>query len=64
MIETNLLRPQHIAEMRLYGIVGHLMGLRSRLRDADEKRRLDFQKRYIPNSSRRTPCSTAPRSFR
>ena len=48
MIETNLLRPQHIAEMRLYGIVGYLMGLRSRLRDADEKRRLDFQKRYIP----------------
>ena len=48
MIETNLLRPQHIAEMRLYGIVGYLMGLRSRLRDADERRRLDFQKRYIP----------------
>lgn len=48
MIETNLLRPQHIAEMRLYGIVGYLMDLRSRLRDADERRRLDFQKRYIP----------------
>lgn len=48
MIETNLLRPQHIAEMRLYGIVGFLMDLRSRLRDADERRRLDFQKRYIP----------------
>lgn len=32
MIETNLLRPQHIAEMRLYGIVGYLMDLRSRLR--------------------------------
>ncbi|CAM3194289.1 Lipid A export ATP-binding/permease protein MsbA [Arthrobacter ulcerisalmonis] len=48
MIETNLLRPQHIAEMRLYGIVRHLMDLRSRLRDADERRRLDFQRRYIP----------------
>lgn len=48
MIEQNLLRPQHIAEMRLYGIVGYLMDLRSRLRDQDEKRRLDFQKRYIP----------------
>ncbi|WP_026550639.1 ABC transporter ATP-binding protein [Arthrobacter sp. Br18] len=48
MIETNLMRPQHIAEMRLYGIVGYLMDLRSRLRDADEKRRLDFQRRYIP----------------
>jgi ATP-binding cassette subfamily B protein len=48
MIEQNLLRPQHIAEMRLYGIVGYLMDLRSRLRDVDERRRLDFQKRYIP----------------
>jgi ATP-binding cassette subfamily B protein len=48
MIENNLMKPQHIAEMRLYGIVRHLMGLRSTLRDADEKRRLDFQKRYIP----------------
>ncbi|MFK0005438.1 ABC transporter ATP-binding protein [Paenarthrobacter sp. NPDC090520] len=48
MIEQNLLRPQHIAEMRLYGIVNYLMDLRSRLRDADERRRLDFQKRYIP----------------
>lgn len=48
MIEQNLLRPQHIAEMRLYGIVGFLMGLRSRLRDADERRRLDYQRRYIP----------------
>ncbi|WP_049822241.1 ABC transporter ATP-binding protein [Arthrobacter sp. H41] len=48
MIETNLMRPQHIAEMRLYGIVGYLMELRSRLRDADEKRRLEFQRRYIP----------------
>ncbi|MBT2249783.1 ABC transporter ATP-binding protein [Arthrobacter sp. BHU FT2] len=48
MIEQNLLRPQHIAEMRLYGIVRFLMDLRSRLRDADERRRLDFQRRYIP----------------
>lgn len=48
MIETNLMRPQHIAEMRLYGVVGYLMDLRSRLRDADEKRRLEFQRRYIP----------------
>jgi ATP-binding cassette subfamily B protein len=48
MIENNLMKPQHIAEMRLYGIVRHLMDLRSALRDADEKRRLDFQKRYIP----------------
>lgn len=48
MIETNLLRPQHIAEMRLYGIVGFLMDLRARLRDADERRRLDYQRRYIP----------------
>ncbi len=48
MIETNLMKPQNIAEMRLYGIVRYLMDLRSTLRDVDEKRRLDFQKRYIP----------------
>ncbi len=48
MIETNLMKPQNIAEMRLYGIIRYLMGLRSTLRDVDEKRRLDFQKRYIP----------------
>lgn len=48
LIETNLIRPQHIAEMRLYGVVKYLMDLRSRLRDADELRRLEFQKRYIP----------------
>ncbi|MDQ0735678.1 ABC transporter ATP-binding protein [Arthrobacter agilis] len=48
MIEANLMKPQNIAEMRLYGIVRYLMDLRSTLRDADEKRRLDFQRRYIP----------------
>ncbi|CAA9276059.1 MAG: FIG00390121: hypothetical protein [uncultured Arthrobacter sp.] len=48
MIETNIMRPQYIAEIRLYGVVEYLMQLRSRLRDADEKRRLDFQRRYIP----------------
>ncbi|WP_159801050.1 ABC transporter ATP-binding protein [Arthrobacter zhaoguopingii] len=48
MIETNIMRPQYIAEIRLYGVVDYLMQLRSRLRDADEKRRLDFQRRYIP----------------
>ncbi|THJ65497.1 ABC transporter ATP-binding protein [Arthrobacter echini] len=48
MIEANLMKPQNIAEMRLYGIVRYLMNLRSKLRDVDEKRRLDFQKRYIP----------------
>ncbi|TDK25758.1 ABC transporter ATP-binding protein [Arthrobacter crusticola] len=48
MIETNIMRPQYIAEIRLYGVVEYLMLLRSRLREADELRRLDFQRRYIP----------------
>jgi ATP-binding cassette subfamily B protein/ATP-binding cassette subfamily C protein len=48
MIETNIMRPQYIAEIRLYGVVEYLMQLRSRLREADELRRLDFQRRYIP----------------
>ncbi len=48
MIETNIMRPQYIAEIRLYGVVDYLMQLRSRLREADELRRLDFQRRYIP----------------
>jgi ATP-binding cassette subfamily B protein/ATP-binding cassette subfamily C protein len=42
------MRPQYIAEIRLYGVVDYLMQLRSRLREADELRRLDFQRRYIP----------------
>lgn len=46
-IEWNLLQPDKIAELRLYGIVRHLMKLRSSLRDKDERQRIDFEKQYI-----------------
>jgi len=46
-IEWNLLQPDKIAELRLYGIVRHLMKLRSSLRDKDERQRIEFEKQYI-----------------
>lgn len=46
-IEWNLLQPDKIAELRLYGTVRHLMKLRSSLRDKDERQRIDFEKQYI-----------------
>lgn len=46
-IEWSLLQPDKIAELRLYGIVRHLIKLRSALRDKDERQRIDFEKEYI-----------------
>jgi ATP-binding cassette subfamily B protein/ATP-binding cassette subfamily C protein len=46
-IEWGLLQPQSIAQLRLYGIVKHLMRLREQLRERDEKARLDFERKYI-----------------
>ncbi|MGG5171032.1 ABC transporter ATP-binding protein [Pseudarthrobacter sp. J1738] len=48
MIDENLTRPQHMAEMRLYGVVGHLIGMRRRLREEDEQERLKYDKNHIP----------------
>jgi ATP-binding cassette subfamily B protein len=47
MIEYNLLQPHHIAELRLYGVVRHLLNLRMELRDVDERERIEFERRYI-----------------
>jgi len=47
-IERALFQPEHIAELRLYGIVRHLLDLRQRLRDLDEKQRILFERRYLP----------------
>jgi ATP-binding cassette subfamily B protein len=47
MIEWNLFEPKHIAELRLYGMVRYLLDLRIRLRDADEKQRIEFERSYI-----------------
>ena len=48
MIEYGLLqRPDFIAELRLYGMVRHLLDTRMRLRDKDEKERIEFERKYI-----------------
>lgn len=47
MIEWNLLQPKHMAELRLYGVVRYLLDLRMKLRDKDEKKRIDFERKYI-----------------
>lgn len=46
-IEWNLLQPKSIAELRLYGVVRHLLDLRQELRDKDEKERLIQERSYI-----------------
>lgn len=47
MIEWNMFRVNTIAELRLYGVVRHLLDLRLKLRDADEKERIEFERKYI-----------------
>lgn len=46
-IERAMFQPQHIAELRLYGVVRHLLDLRQELRDLDERQRIVFERRYI-----------------
>jgi ATP-binding cassette, subfamily B, bacterial len=47
MIEWNMFTPKKIAELRLYGMVRHLLDLRLRLRAKDEKERIEFERKYI-----------------
>ncbi|MNX88137.1 putative multidrug export ATP-binding/permease protein [compost metagenome] len=47
MIEWNMFRVNTIAELRLYGVVRHLLDLRLKLRDTDEKERIEFERKYI-----------------
>ncbi|HYG83518.1 MAG TPA: ABC transporter ATP-binding protein [Verrucomicrobiae bacterium] len=46
-IEWNLLQPGSIAELRLNGLVRHLLQLRAGLRDKDEKERLQYERQFI-----------------
>jgi ATP-binding cassette subfamily B protein len=46
-IEWNLFQPQYIAELRLYSLVRYLLNLRMKLRDKDEKTRIEFERKYI-----------------
>lgn len=47
MIEWNMFKVDAIAELRLYGMVRHLLDLRMKLRDKDEKVRIEFERKYI-----------------
>jgi ATP-binding cassette subfamily B protein/ATP-binding cassette subfamily C protein len=47
MIEWNMFQVSAIAELRLYGMVRHLLDLRKSLRDKDEKVRIEFERKYI-----------------
>lgn len=46
-IEWNILQPQYMAEMRLYGVIRKLLDIRMQLRDRDEKERIEFERKYI-----------------
>lgn len=47
MIEWNLLQPDTITELRLYGVVRYLLDLRKKLRNKDEKTRIDFERKFM-----------------
>lgn len=47
MIEWHAMRPELIAELRLYGLARYLLELRGKLRDQDDRRRIEFERKYI-----------------
>jgi len=47
MIEWQILQPRLMAELRLYGIVRYLLDLRMKMRDKDERARIEFERGYI-----------------
>jgi ATP-binding cassette subfamily B protein/ATP-binding cassette subfamily C protein len=47
MIEYNMFTPKKIAELRLYGMVRYLLDLRLKLREKDERERIQFERKYI-----------------
>jgi len=47
MIEWDLLQPKTAIELRLYGLVRYLLDLRIKLRDMDEKIRIQFERQFI-----------------
>jgi ATP-binding cassette subfamily B protein len=48
MLEWHLGQPRLIAELRLYGMVDFMLRHRRKLRDKDEKGRIEFEKTFIP----------------
>jgi len=47
MLEWKMFDVSSITEMRIYGMVKHLMTMRRKLRDTDEKERIEFERKYI-----------------
>ena len=47
MIEWQILQPRFMAELRLYGVVRYLLTMRIKLRDKDEKARIEFERKFI-----------------
>lgn len=46
-IEWGMFRPSQMAELRLYGVVRHLLNMRLKLRDKDQKVRIDFERKFM-----------------
>lgn len=46
-IEWELLQPNVISELRVYGMIRHLMNLRALMREKDERYRIEFERKYI-----------------
>lgn len=46
-VEWLMQRMQTITELRLYGMVKHLMVLRNQARDKDERQRIEFERQYM-----------------
>ena len=47
MIEGQMFQPRLMAELRLYNIVRYLLDLRMKMRDKDEKARIEFERKYL-----------------
>lgn len=48
MLEYLISRPRYISELRLYGMVGHLLRRRTQLKDSDELQRIEIERRTVP----------------
>ena len=47
MIEGQVMQPRLMAELRLYNVVRYLLDLRIKMRDKDEKARIEFERSFI-----------------
>lgn len=47
MIEFDMFRPENMAELRLYGVIRQLLDIRTRLREKDEKARIQFERKFM-----------------